>query len=119
MNRLNMYVISIDDNFKNVKSGLHENKRRFMEDNEASIKKSWNDYDTKMHTNPCRLHELTQLWEVEDNDIASEKDRKQACRDISYELYGNDRPFVNKHIEKLKTANGGDDIVCPICGIEL
>lgn len=119
MNRLNLYDISIDDNFKAVKSGLHKDKRKFMVDNEVSIKGSWNDYATRMHTNPCRLHELTQLWEIEDNDVASEKDRKQECRDISYELYGSDRPFVNKHMEKLKKANGGGDIVCPICGIEL
>lgn len=119
MNRLNLYDISIDDNFKAVKSRLHEDKCKFMEDNEVSIKGSWNDYATRMHTNPCRLHELTQLWEIEDNDTASEKDRKQKCRDISYDLYGSDRPFVNKHMEKLTMANGGGDIVCPICGIEL
>ena len=119
MNRLNLYDISIDDNFKAVKSRLHEDKRKFMEDNEVSIKGSWNDYATRMHTNPCRLHELTQLWEIEDNDTSSEKGRKQVCRNLSYELYGSDRPFVNKHMEKLKKANGGGDIVCPICGIEL
>lgn len=119
MNRLNLYDISIDDNFKAVKSGLHKEKRRFMEDNEVSIKGSWNDYDAKMHSNPCRQNELTQLWEMEENDTASEKDRKQKCRDISYDLYGSDRPFVNKHMERLTAENGGDEIVCPICGIKL
>lgn len=119
MNRLNLYDISIDDNFEAVRSRLHDDKRRFMVDNEVSIKGSWNDYATRMRSNPCGLHELTQLWEIEDNDTASEKDRKQGCRDISYELYGSDRPFVNKHMENLKTANGGEDIVCPICGIKL
>lgn len=119
MNRLNLYDISIDDNFKAVKSRLHEDKRKFMEDNEVSLKSSWNDYKEKMRSNPCRLHELTQLWEYEDNDTASEKDRKQKCRDISYDLYGSDRPFVNKHMERLTAENGGDEIVCPICGIKL
>ena len=119
MNRLNLYDISIEDNFRAVKYKLHERKRKFMEDYEAAIKESWNNYKAKMHTNPCDLQVLNPLWVDQIHDEDGEINRKKECRDLSEGLYGNDRPFVDEHIVKLTAANGGCEIVCPICGVEL
>lgn len=108
--------ITIDDNLKKVGKGLHVEQRKFLNSEEANLKKAFQEYDTHANSAPVSLEILSPIWAETATDTVAKKKEKKDKRDKAFKLYGSNRPFVNAHWEALKAANGGNVLRCPICG---
>lgn len=117
MHKFKVYPIDIDDNLKNVGKGLHEPKKTFFAAESGNLRKSFVEYAAHAKTIPVSLETMHPLWEDKATDTDRQKQEKQIKRDSAYSLYGSNRPFVNRHWEKLKTVNGGRTLMCPLCGL--
>lgn len=117
MHKFQTNPISIDDNLACVGKGLHKEQRDFFTAEKANLKNAFSDYDAHAVTNPVSLENLRPIWIADPADSAVQEKEKQEKRDKAYNLYGSNRPFVNRHWEALKKANGGKVLMCPICGL--
>ena len=118
MHKFNKNPISIDENLNNVGKGLHKEQRLFFENERAKLKNAFLNYDSHSTTDPVSLGNLHPIWAENIADTAIQKSAKKEKQDRSFNLYGSSRPFVNNHWEALKAANGGNVLMCPICGLE-
>jgi len=96
--------ISIEESLESVKKKLHSPKKEFFATHKDELVSLYHNYDDlatrdELHTLQPHLN-----------------DRDNRC--IAYELYGSNRPFVNYHWEKLTELNGGETLICPICGLK-
>ena len=118
MHKFNKNPISIDENLNNVGKGLHKEQRLFFDNERANLKNAFLNYDSHSTTDPVSLENLHPIWAENIADTAIQKSAKKEKQDRSFNLYGSSRPFVNNHLEALKAANGGNVLMCPICGLE-
>lgn len=118
MHKFNKNPISIDENLNNVGKGLHKEQRLFFDNERANLKNAFLNYDSHSTTDPVSLENLHPIWAENIADTAIQKSAKKEKQDRAFNLYGSSRPFVNNHWEALKAANGGNVLMCPICGLE-
>lgn len=118
MHKFNKNPISIDENLNNVGKGLHKEQRLFFDNERANLKNAFLNYDSHSTTDPVSLENLHPIWAENIADTAIQKSAKKEKQDRASNLYGSSRPFVNNHWEALKAANGGNVLMCPICGLE-
>lgn len=118
MHKFNKNPISIDENLNNVGKGLHKEQRLFFDNERANLKNAFFNYDSHSTTDPVSLENLHPIWAENIADTAIQKSAKKEKQDRASNLYGSSRPFVNNHWEALKAANGGNVLMCPICGLE-
>lgn len=118
MHKFKKNPISVDENLNIVGKGLHEEQRLFFKTERANLKNAFLNYDSHSTTDPVSLENLHPIWAENIADTAIQKSAKKEKQDRSFNLYGSNRPFVNKHWEALKNANGGNVLMCPICGLE-
>lgn len=118
MHKLNKNPISIDDNLENVGKGLHSPQRVFFNKVRENLKGAFLTYDLHSKTNPVSLENLHPIWAEDVADTPIRKSIKNENQDKAYNLYGSNRPFVNSHWEALKAVNGGNVLMCPLCGLE-
>ena len=118
MHKFNKNPTSIDENLNNVGKGLHKEQRFFFDNERANLKNAFLNYDSHSTTDPVSLENLHPIWAENIADTAIQKSAKKEKQDRSFNLYGSSRPFVNNHWEALKAANGGNVLMCPICGLE-
>lgn len=118
MHKFNKNPISIDENLNNVGKGLHKEQRLFFDNERANLKNAFLNYDSHSTTDPVSLEILHPIWVENIADTAIQKSAKKEKQDRASNLYGSSRPFVNNHWEALKAANGGNVLMCPICGLE-
>lgn len=96
-------TVGIDDNLRMVGKKLHSPKKEFFAANKDTLSSLYNNYDELAAKD--ELHTLQPHF-------SDPKDRN-----LAYELYGSERPFVNAHWENLTRINGGETLFCPICGL--
>ena len=115
MRNLRRVTVSIDEGLERARFMLHEEKATFMTNHLAQLKSCYEDYDN--HGVHNTLHEVTPLWGDAETDTRQVREEKKYKRNLAEELYGSNRPVINKHWEELQSANGGQTLMCPICGI--
>lgn len=115
---------SIHDAYTEVAKGLHSPKKEFWTANEAILKSAFSAYESKAQQG--KLIELVPLWSEDDKTtykikIAGKTKRiTKSHRDLSREIYGSSRTFVNELWQELKLLNSRhpnrrEEIICPIC----
>lgn len=97
---------------------MHKEQRLFFDNERANLKNAFLNYDSHSTTDPVSLENLHPIWAENIADTAIQKSAKKEKQDRASNLYGSSRPFVNNHWEALKAANGGNVLMCPICGLE-
>ena len=108
-------VNSVENNLNSVGKGLHSPKKEFFASEKATLISLYNNYDNLAGKD--ELHLLTKQWPLVSGEDKSVKKEKAEKRHLANQLYGDDRPFVNDHWEKLTENNGGETLYCPICGL--
>lgn len=106
---------AVADSLVDVGKSLHSSKKEFFASNKATLEALYLQYDVLAGKD--ELHTLTKKWETKPTEDDVTKKEKEENRALSNQLYGDDRPFVNKHWEYLKDNNGGETLYCPICGL--
>lgn len=105
----------VADSLKDVGKSLRSQKKDFFESNKSTLEVLFNHYDTLAIRD--ELHTLGKQWAIKAGDDDDTKLQKQEKRHLASQLYGDDRPFVNKHWEYLKEKNDGRTLYCPMCGL--
>ncbi len=108
-------VTTVDDSLESVGKGLHSPKKEFFDANRTTLRDLYLNYDVLAGKD--ELHLLNKQWEINPNDNAETKEYICKERNLANHLYGDDRPFVNRHWEYLTRQNGGGTLYCPICGL--
>ena len=117
MHNIAKYDITLHDELSLARMGLHATKRAHFDELRDKYEKVFAAYDDKAQDGI--LHELTPLWVQYEADEETEKVEKKRMSENSYNLYSSGMKYVRTHIRKLKEINGGDAIICPLCGIKL
>lgn len=113
---------SIDDAYTEVAKGLHSPKKDFWTANERILKSAFSSYEAKAQQG--KLIELVPLWNEDDKTtykIAGKQKRIiKSHRDLSRDIYGSSRTFVNELWQELKLLNSRhpnrrEEIICPLC----
>jgi 5-methylcytosine-specific restriction endonuclease McrA len=107
--------VSIEDNLKDVKRNLQSPKKEFFASKYDILRSCLEHYDAKGERD--ELHTLSPLLIISPDDSSATRKQKTKWQKYANELYGSSRTFVNNHWERLKVLNGGETLMCPICGL--
>lgn len=107
MHNLKMYNVKAKDDIIESGKGLKKEKKAFFNSVKDQLEKRYAEYDKKAADG--NLATLAPLW----------RECDKTNRDSAYDLYWPWRSLVKKHWEELKEQNGGESILCPICGLAI
>ena len=108
MHNIEIYNVNAEDDVLESGKGLHGEKKAFFDSVKDKLKKAYIDYDDKaINGNLVSLSPLSILGQDDTN------------RNKAYNLYWSGRSLVKKHWENLERQNGGESILCPICGLTI
>lgn len=108
MHNIEIYNVNAEDDVLESGKGLHGEKKAFFDSVKDKLKKAYIDYDDKAING--NLVSLSPLWILGQDDTNRNK---------AYNLYWSGRSLVKKHWENLERQNGGESILCPICGLTI
>lgn len=112
-----MYIVTADADIIETGKGLHGEKKDFVNKNKRYLQTAYLNYETKARNN--ELHLLVPIWQDEVSDTVQQKLQKDKKRKLVHNLYSSKKSIVRKHWDELKRINGGENILCPICGVNL
>lgn len=105
MHNLAKTDIKAEDDITETGKGLHKEKKAFFDSVKKDLESAYKGYDKKAKSG--NLHLLSPLW------AKTETEKRQSAHD----LYWSDRGLVKKHWDDLTANNGGETLLCPICGL--